>query len=131
MILTDNELGGAVAIDLVSKNPLIFKGLIVENTFSSIPDMIPAIYPAWSIYRKLTPCLWNKWESKNIIGSIDCPILFLVGKKDEIVPPNHSEILFDRSRFGKLKYFPYGFHDDTWTQKEYMKTITSFIDQKK
>ena len=41
------SLGGAVAIDLVSKNKAVsnIKGLILENTFTSIPDMVDKIFP--------------------------------------------------------------------------------------
>ena len=41
------SLGGAVAIDLVSKNICLsnIKGLILENTFTSISDMVDKVFP--------------------------------------------------------------------------------------
>jgi abhydrolase domain-containing protein 13 len=127
LVAYGQSLGGAVAIDLVYRNPGRFKGLIVENTFTSIKDMIPAIYPKWSIYRKLTPFLWNHWPSLERIRSVDVPVLILSGKADEIVPFEHSDLLLDNCPNGILKRFEYGMHDDTWRQSGYIDTIRQFI----
>lgn len=86
IIIYGQSLGGAVGLDLVSKNKGTgdIKGLILENTFLSIAKMIPnAVPPA----KYLTSLCTQYWRSENIIPEItDVPILFLSGLKDEIVP---------------------------------------------
>lgn len=40
------------------------QGLILENPFSSIPDMVRALYPQkWLPYRFLAPFAWDKWNA--------------------------------------------------------------------
>ncbi|KAH8111518.1 Alpha/Beta hydrolase protein [Phellopilus nigrolimitatus] len=39
-------------------------GLILENPFSSIPNMVRALYPQrWLPYRFLAPLAWDKWDA--------------------------------------------------------------------
>lgn len=81
------SLGGAVAIDLVAKSPnrARIRALIVENTFTTLPN----------IARKLFPILLSlpDWSFKNQFRSIEkvrnirVPVLFISGLSDEIVPP--------------------------------------------
>lgn len=86
IVIYGQSLGGAVAIDLVAKNAGTgdIKGLVLENTFLSIPKMIPhAVPPA----RFLTGLCHERWRSEEAITRIrDLPVLFLSGLKDEIVP---------------------------------------------
>jgi fermentation-respiration switch protein FrsA (DUF1100 family) len=86
IIVYGQSIGGAVAIDLVSKNQDAgdIKALILENTFLSIAKMIPAALPA---ARWLTPFCHEYWRSEMIIPKItNVPILLLSGLQDEIVP---------------------------------------------
>lgn len=45
IIVYGQSLGGAVAIDIASRNNKSVKGLILENTFQSIPSLIPHVLP--------------------------------------------------------------------------------------
>ena len=86
IVVYGQSIGGAVAIDLVSKNQQAgdIAGLILENTFLSIEKMIPAVMPA---ARYLTPLCHEHWRSEKSLPKItDVPILFLSGLRDEIVP---------------------------------------------
>lgn len=86
IVVYGQSIGGAVAIDLVSKNQHAgdIAGLILENTFLSIAKMIPSVMPA---AKYLTPLCHEYWRSELAIPKItDVPILFLSGLKDEIVP---------------------------------------------
>jgi fermentation-respiration switch protein FrsA (DUF1100 family) len=86
IIVYGQSLGGAVAIDLVTKNKGTgdIKGLILENTFLSLTKMIPEAMP---IAKYLTPLCHEYWNSEAAVGEItDIPILFLSGLQDEIVP---------------------------------------------
>jgi fermentation-respiration switch protein FrsA (DUF1100 family) len=86
IVIFGQSIGGAVAIDLVSKNQVAgdVKGLILENTFLSIAKMIPNAVP---VAKWLTPFCHEYWRSEEMIPKITkVPILFLSGLQDEIVP---------------------------------------------
>ena len=86
IVVFGQSIGGAVAIDLVSKNQhnTDIKALMLENTFLSIAKMIPSAVPA---AKWLTPFCHEYWRSEAMISKItNVPILFLSGLQDEIVP---------------------------------------------
>jgi alpha-beta hydrolase superfamily lysophospholipase len=60
MFIHGKSLGGAVAIYMADQNPNLFRGLIVENTFTSISAMADALYwplkPVKSLILKIG---WN------------------------------------------------------------------------
>lgn len=86
VVVYGQSLGGAVSIDLVSKNQDAgdIKALILENTFLSIAKMIPSALP---VAKYLTPLCHEYWKSEELLPKITTmPILFLSGLQDEIVP---------------------------------------------
>lgn len=86
IVVFGQSIGGAVAIDLVSKNQEAgdIKGLVLENTFLSIAKMIPSAIP---VAKWLTPFCHEYWRSEVMMPKITAvPVLFLSGLQDEIVP---------------------------------------------
>jgi fermentation-respiration switch protein FrsA (DUF1100 family) len=86
IVVFGQSIGGAVAIDLVSKNQEVgdIKGLVLENTFLSIAKMIPSAVP---VAKWLTPLCHEYWRSELMMPKITAvPVLFLSGLQDEIVP---------------------------------------------
>ncbi|CAJ0766481.1 1850_t:CDS:2, partial [Entrophospora sp. SA101] len=82
VIVFGQSLGGAVSIDLVD-------GLIVENTFLSIPKLLPHVMPP---LRHFSIFCTQKWESeKSILNIKRIPILFLSGELDELIPKDHVQ----------------------------------------
>jgi len=129
IILFGRSLGGAVASYLCSKNQDKIKGLIIENTFLSIPDMISVVFPALSSFKFLAT---NKWETKHLISNIKVPILFLTGAKDELVPAFHMKQLFTDAASSKNKeifVFPEGQHMNTWNQPNYYPRLKDFLEK--
>ena len=63
------------------------------------------------------------------------PILFLSGLQDELVPPSHMRMLYDKAvennRTCRFVDFPSGMHMDTWISggDRYWRTIQLFLDQ--
>merc|ERR1711862_95921 len=85
------SLGGAAAIQyaaLASKNPALgpVRGIILENTFLSIADLLDSLMPWIAFNFVKTKCLRLRWESKNHFPHLTCPVCLLSGRKDEIVP---------------------------------------------
>eukprot|EP01114_Cavostelium_apophysatum_P016302 TRINITY_DN4600_c0_g1_i1.p1 TRINITY_DN4600_c0_g1~~TRINITY_DN4600_c0_g1_i1.p1 ORF type:complete len:290 (+),score=47.95 TRINITY_DN4600_c0_g1_i1:92-961(+) len=125
--LFGRSLGGAVSVQLCHDNQDKIKALILENTFTSIPDMVGVVFP---VLRHFTVLSTNKWHSEESIEDISVPILFLSGKKDELVPTSQMERLYAKavkSPLRKIEEFPAGYHMDTWTQPRYYESLASFF----
>lgn len=75
------SLGGAVAINLASQEYFSDKiqGLVLENTFTNISDMIDAVMPPLRYFKFLQR---NHWPSIDRIAKIKCPILFVKSMRD-------------------------------------------------
>lgn len=127
IVLYGRSLGGAVAIYLASEFPDKIHSVVLENTFLSIPKLVPSVMPVFKIF---APFLTEKWRSELLIPEIDkLPILFLGGAKDEIVPPQHFYKLYELCKSPKkqFKLLPNGTHNDTVIQVGYFETLLKFL----
>ena len=66
------------------------EGVILENTFTNIADMIDAIMPVFKFVKFLQKNFWNSIEN---IGKISKSILFIRCIKDELVPTSQMQKL--------------------------------------
>eukprot|EP00005_Dracoamoeba_jomungandri_P002186 CAMPEP_0174255278 /NCGR_PEP_ID=MMETSP0439-20130205/4628_1 /TAXON_ID=0 /ORGANISM="Stereomyxa ramosa, Strain Chinc5" /LENGTH=306 /DNA_ID=CAMNT_0015337395 /DNA_START=49 /DNA_END=969 /DNA_ORIENTATION=- len=121
------SLGGAVAASLAARNQDKIRGVIMENTFTSIDDMIDVVMPFFSYFKMLSR---NKWNTKKLLENITTPILLISGMKDELVPTAMMQTLFDtaeHSTIKKLAFFKNGRHMDTYLQPNYYSCLGKFI----
>lgn len=98
------SMGGAVAIEMAQKNPDTYTGLIVENTFSSLKEIVSKKKPL--LYFFIIGFDWivrTKMRNDAKIATIQMPTFFLVSLKDTVVDPNNSIHLFNSSP-SKYKY---------------------------
>ena len=112
------SLGGAVAIHMASQRPALFRGLIVENSFTSISDMANVLFPF------LKYMSWAKvmilrigWNSDQIVPELKLPIFYVTGDQDEIVPYEQTLKLHELSTmaaFKELYIVTGGTHNDSW-----------------
>ena len=104
-----HSLGGAVAIELGLHHPEA-AGLILESTFTSIPDMAKLTY--W-----MFPADWllnQRFDALAKIPLLRLPMLFIHGTADTEVPYTMSERLFAAARGPKwLTLIPGGGHEDS------------------
>ncbi|KAI8606949.1 Alpha/Beta hydrolase protein, partial [Chytriomyces sp. MP71] len=108
VILYGQSIGGAVAIDLASRNPDRVAAVIVENTFLSLPKLVPTVMP---MLKHLVPFLLHQiWDSEKAIQGIPAsvPMLFLSGGKDELIPQRHMIELAKVTRRARQASFPEG-----------------------
>lgn len=124
------SLGGAVGIYALSHKSYNVAGLILENTFTSISDMVDQVMPAVSKLKRLV--LANHWESVHRIAKIKVPILFISGLLDELVPPQQMARLYDAAKESVLREklgIETGTHNDTWVEggEIYFKAIKEFM----
>ena len=68
LFIQGRSLGGAVAMYTLNKYPHMFKGAIIENTFTSISDMVDIVFSFARLFKKLI--LRNHWETINIVGNV-------------------------------------------------------------
>ncbi len=82
IILHGRSLGGGVALDLASREPVA--GLILESSFTSASRVLTRfrVFP------------FDKFENINKIGNAHCPVLVIHGRNDRTIPFHHGEALF-------------------------------------
>lgn len=133
IVVFGRSLGGAVAVDLASrsKNKDRIGALILENTFTSIPDIAKILFPFKFI--KMLP-VWfykNQFKSGKKICKVTQPVLFISGLVDKLIPPSMMTSLYSGcgSPVKRLARFASGTHNETWTCSEYFQTINYFLDE--
>lgn len=85
IVLFGRSLGGAVAAELareLSGEGVRPAGIVLESTFTSVPDMGAYMYP-WLPVRHLAR---YSYDSAGALAGLDLPGLFLHSPDDEIVP---------------------------------------------
>ncbi|KAI9296224.1 alpha/beta-hydrolase [Neoconidiobolus thromboides FSU 785] len=127
IVLYGQSIGGAVAIDLASKFEDKVHGLVLENTFLSLPKLIPCVMPTLKYLTFLCHQIWDSEKSIRNIQSL--PTLFLSGAKDSLIPPSHMKSLYDQLPSNKKQFqsFPNGDHNDTFLAPEYFKEMEAFF----
>ena len=77
VFLLGRSLGGAVALHTVYNHPTLFRGVIIENSFTSLPDMVDVVFFFLKYFKFLV--LRNYWRSIDIVNQIKNPMLFITG----------------------------------------------------
>lgn len=80
VIAYGRSLGGGVAVELALRQPLA--ALVLECTFTSIPDMAARLYP-W-IPLRWFPCI--EYDNLAKIGRVEVPIAIAHSADDQLVP---------------------------------------------
>jgi fermentation-respiration switch protein FrsA (DUF1100 family) len=123
ILLFGRSLGGAVAAYLAAKYTTL--GVVLESTFTSIPDLAAELYPMFPV-RWLAQIFYN---TSSHIAAIQSPIMIIHSRNDEIIPFSHGLQLFnhanERRRFLELTgSHNYGFMQNI---EIYMKSWDGFI----
>lgn len=131
IIVFGRSLGGAVAIDLATKeeNSRRIWCLILENTFTSIPDMA-ALFVGSKFLQYLPLFVYkNKYLSILKMRSITVPTIFISGLADTLVPPRMMQDLYKACRSNRKQLLPIvgGTHNETWCQPSYYQHICVFL----
>ena len=91
IILYGESLGCGVAVELGLQYK--FKSIILEAPFTSIADIGQKKYPIYPV-KFLT---LDKFDNLSKIRKILSPLLIIHGKKDEVIPYEHSLKLFEKA----------------------------------
>ncbi len=124
LVLMGRSLGGAVAVRLAAQHGA--RGLILERTFSSLPDVAARVFP-WLPVQML---MRNRYDSLKQIREYSGPLLQSHGTADELVPLELGRRLYDAAP-GLAKQFvemPGVGHNDP-DSPEYRELLRRFLNE--
>jgi hypothetical protein len=119
IIVYGRSLGGAAAIDLASRRKA--GGLIVESTFVT----------AFRVLTKIPIFPFDKFRNIKKIKNVKCPVLFVHGRKDGLIPFWHAEKLFAAANEPKFSFWiDEADHNDVSSvgAESYLRKIRDFAD---
>jgi fermentation-respiration switch protein FrsA (DUF1100 family) len=86
-----HSLGGAIAIDLAS-HVEDERGVIVEGTFTSIPDVASSMKFGWL---PLSPLITQRFEAVKKVDKLHSPLLVVHGENDTLIPSDLGRRLYE------------------------------------
>ena len=105
-----HSLGGAIAVQLATEIDDA-AGLIVEGTFTSIPEVFGTLKWGWL---PLRPLITQRFDSVRRVAHIKAPLLVVHGSEDQLIGPEMGRALFERATVPKrFVLVEGGSHHDT------------------
>lgn len=121
IVLLGRSLGGGVAVQLAAEDGA--RGLILESTFTSLPD-VGAEHVPWMSPRLV---MRNRFNSLAALPEYAGPVLISHGDADEVIPYEHGRQLYEACSGPKqFITIPGGRHNDPQTD-EYRNALDAFI----
>lgn len=122
IIIFGRSIGSGVAVELSSKHKC--KGLVLESPFSSLGRLANEKLPFFF------PSLYLKFRFDNIgkISKVQSPAILLHGTHDTLIPPAHSQRLFENlPGRKKLIIVNNGAHNDLNAFREYEEFLKEVL----
>ncbi|HEV3440771.1 MAG TPA: alpha/beta hydrolase [Gemmata sp.] len=119
IVLVGHSLGGGVVVDLAARDGA--RGLVLENTFTSLPDAAVTHVP-------LRPLMQMQFDSLTKLPNYRGPLLQTHGDADRVIPFAIGCKLFDAANEPK-RFVPIhgGDHNDP-PSPDYVKALDRFLD---
>jgi uncharacterized protein len=92
--LFGHSLGGAIAVRLASEVS-DDAGLMVEGTFSSIPDVVSTMRWGWL---PVSPLITQRFDAQSRVQQVGVPLLVVHGAQDRLIPSDLGRRLYERAR---------------------------------
>lgn len=153
LTLYGHSLGASAALCLLATREHVGKdidthagssdvhGLVLENAFTSVPDMLRALYPQrWLPYRYLGPFVRDRWDARAAAHGMHNRALahramVLVSARDEVVPPPMGREIFDALKapietdgsMGRLVVLERALHEDAWRHRDWSQTVKQYL----
>jgi uncharacterized protein len=110
LIFYGESLGGGVAVQMASEYSDAH-ALILETPFSSLYDVAKKDY----FFLPVDVMLKDRFMSREKIAKINCPVLILHGRVDQVIPYQYAELLFNSAVEPKsFVEFPEGTHHNLY-----------------
>ena len=123
IVIFGRSMGASAAAKLaVRQEPL---ALIVESSFTSVPDIAQEIYP-WLPARWLSHL---RHATRDHVQNVGVPVLVVHSRDDEIVPFHHGEAIFGAANEPKALVVLRGGHNDAYVRDDanYISGLLSFL----
>ena len=122
IVLLGRSLGGGMAVDLAARDGA--RGLILENTYTSLPDVAVSHFPFLPVRLVMTMQLDSIAKIRDYHG----PLLQTHGDADRTIPFELGKSLFEAANEPKqFVCAPGGGHNDPPT-REYLIAVDRFLD---
>jgi alpha-beta hydrolase superfamily lysophospholipase len=121
-----HSLGGAIAVGLASE-VTDCSGLIVEGSFTSIPDLVGTFRWGWL---PVGPLITQRFDAASRIGQVRAPVLVVHGSEDTLIQPELGRALYARAREPKrFELVEGGSHHSTNSigQPQYQQALTELF----
>jgi hypothetical protein len=129
-------------------------GLVLENAFTSVPDMVRALYPQrWLPYRYLGPFVRDRWDARVAAAhlfprGLAPRAMVLVSERDEVVPPTMAREIFGalqlsgdmdeggkggiarrgRKPLGRFVVLERALHEDAWRYRDWSLVMKQYLE---
>jgi fermentation-respiration switch protein FrsA (DUF1100 family) len=123
VLIYGGSLGGAVAVDLASRQP--HRALILVKTFTSIPEAAQSVYP-WLPARWLVRTRFDNLEK---IARCTRPIFIAHGTTDRLVPFGQGRRLFEAANEPKRFLAMAGVDHNDGLSSDFFATLRTFLEQ--
>lgn len=89
-----HSLGGAIAVELASRVS-DEAGVIVEGSFTSIPDVVSSFRWGWL---PVSPLITQRFDAASRVADVGSPLLVVHGSNDSLIPARLGQALYDKAR---------------------------------
>jgi fermentation-respiration switch protein FrsA (DUF1100 family) len=123
IIIFGRSLGGAIAAWVAQDSDA--KALIIESTFTSIPDIGATLYP----FLPIKLLARYRYSTLAYLEHVRCPVLVVHSIDDEMVPMEHAQRLYNAAREPKEMLELRGTHNETILEsgRHYENGLNAFI----
>ena len=123
IIVFGRSLGGAVAAWLAARTQPA--ALIVESSFTSVPDLGRELYP-WLPVRWLSRF---RYPTVEYVRDVQAPVLVVHSRDDEIAPFRHGERIFAAAAGPRMLLELEGTHNDAYvrSERDYVAGLRAFL----
>jgi len=125
IIIFGRSLGASVAAWLAqNRSP---GALVLESAFTSLPDIAATLYP----YLPVRLLMRFKYNTAEYLQEVNCPVLIVHSRDDEIMPFSHGQRLFDIAGEPKKFLGISGTHNEGFiiSGEHYQEGIRAFLQQ--
>ena len=125
IVLFGRSLGGAVAGHLAGE--VTPGALILESTFTSVPDLGWDLYP----YLPIRLLCRFSYDTRSVLARVNCPVLVVHSRDDDMIPFSHGQALFEAAKGPKEFLRLSGSHNDSFLSagKTYTAGLKAFLDK--
>lgn len=124
LIIVGWSLGASVAILAASRNTDIVDGLVAMSAWTNVTEIAARFYPHWLV--KLF--LRDRYNSLEAVKKTTCPVLFIHGEQDGLIPVSHGERLSSAApSLYKWRPIRNAEHNDLLDQPEVWDEIKLFL----